>query len=181
MALMTVCLSGCFGKAEPQPIIVGHVSTLSCPGSAAGEHAVRGIRLALEELDRDLSKGPARPVVVRHTDAHGDMEAFASEAVRLVAINHAVALLGGNTAAEVEKLAKGEVPVIAPAGLRARAMGDLVVLSGLAPAFQGQALARYVAQEFSAGAAAVLVDEWHVVCLQVIRPQSPMTMRLVFG
>jgi uncharacterized repeat protein (TIGR03803 family) len=23
--------------------------------------------------------------------------------------------------------------------------------------------------------------EWHVVCLQVIRPQSPMTMRLVFG
>jgi branched-chain amino acid transport system substrate-binding protein len=150
---------GCFGKAEPQPIIIGHVSTLSGPGSAPGEHAVRGIRLALEELERDPGKGPGRPIVVRHTDAHDDLEAFASEAVRLVAINHAVALLGGSSPAEVERLEKGEVPLVAPVGLRTRAMGELVFLTGLTPAFQGQVLGRFAAQDLTASSAAVLVDE----------------------
>ena len=159
VTLLAVSLSGCFGKAEPQPIIIGHVSTLSGPGSAPGEHAVRGIRLALEELERDPGKGPGRPVIVRHTDAHGDLEAFASEAVRLVAINHAVALLGGSSPAEVERLEKGEVPLVAPVGLRTRAMGDLVFLTGLTPAFQGQVLARYAAQDLTASTAAVMVDE----------------------
>ena len=154
-----LALTGCFGKAEPQPIIIGHVSTLSGPGRVPGEHAARGIRLAVEEWERDPGKGPGRPVVVRHADAHGEREAFASEAVRLVAINRVVALLGGDTPAEVERLQKAEVPVVAPEGMRTRAMGDLVFLTGLAPTFQGQTLARFAAQDLAATSAAVLADE----------------------
>jgi branched-chain amino acid transport system substrate-binding protein len=156
---VALLLPGCLGKAEPQPIVIGHISTLSGPGSAAGQHAMRGIRLALEELDRDPAKGPGRPVVVRHTDAHGELEAFASEAVRLVAINRAVALLGGHSAAEVERLEKAEVPVISPQGLHTRGMGDLVFLSGLSPVFQGQVLARFAAQDLKATTAGVIADE----------------------
>jgi branched-chain amino acid transport system substrate-binding protein len=152
-------LTGCFGKAEPPPIVIGHVSTLSGPGSAAGEHAVRGIGLALEELQRDPPGGAGRPIVVRHTDAHGELEAFASEAVRLVAINRVVALLGGYSPAEVERLEKGEVPILAPTGLRTRAMGSLVFLSGLSPLFQGQALARFAVQDLTAATASVIADE----------------------
>lgn len=156
---IVLALPGCFGKAEPQPIIIGHVSTLSGPGSAPGEHAVRGIRLALEELQRDPAKGVGRPVIVRHTDAHGELDAFASEAVRLVAINRVVALLGGRSAAEVERLEKGEVPVLCPASLHTRARGSLVFLSGLSAVFQGQVLARFAAQDLNAATAGVIADE----------------------
>jgi len=160
---MLLALIGCFGKAEPQPVVIGHVSTLNGPG----DRAARGIRLAVEEVERDPSKGPGRPIVVRHTDARGVLEAFESEGVRLVAVNRAVALLGGTSAAEVERLERAQVPVVAPAGMHARALGELAFLTGLSPGFQGQVLARFAAQDRAATTAAVLADERREDALQL--------------
>jgi branched-chain amino acid transport system substrate-binding protein len=151
-------LSGCFGKAEPPPIVLGHVATLSGPDRGPGEHALRGIRLAVDEVARDADKGPGRPILVRHTDTRGELEAFESEAVRLVAINNARVLLGGTMAGEVERLQRGGVPVVSPTGMHTRTMGDVVFLTGLAPVTEGQILAQFAGQERAARTAAVLVD-----------------------
>jgi len=163
----SLALAGCFGKGETPTVVIGHVSTLSGSGRGPGEHATRGIRLAVEEVERDPAKGPGRAILVRHTDTRGELDAFESEAVRLVAVNRVVALLGGANAAEVERLERAQVPVVAPAGLHTRAMGELVFLTGLSPAFEGQVLARFAAQDRAASTAAVLADERREEALQV--------------
>jgi branched-chain amino acid transport system substrate-binding protein len=154
-----LALTGCLGKAEPLPVVLGHVSTLSGPEAGAGERAARAIRLAVEEVNRDAERTGSRRVEVRHTDTRGDLAAFESEAVRLVTINRAVALLGGASAEEVERLERAHVPVVAPDGVRTRAMGELVFLTGLSPGFQGEVLARFAAQDLAATTAVVLADE----------------------
>jgi branched-chain amino acid transport system substrate-binding protein len=152
---IALVLSGCFAKADLPPVVIGHVSKLSGPG----EHAMRGIRVAVEEANRDPDKGLGRPVVVRHTDTRGELAAFESEAVRLVAVNRAVALLGGTTPEEVERLERSRVPVVSRDGMRTRAMSDLVFFTGLSPEFRGQVLARFAAQDLKATTAAVFANE----------------------
>src|SRR5262245_4389120 len=90
-------LAGCSNTPVPAPIYLGHVATLSGTDKMAGEQASLGIRLALDELNKETGK---RPVQVRHTDTQGKLEAFEAEAVRLVALNRVVGLLGGTTPQE---------------------------------------------------------------------------------
>jgi branched-chain amino acid transport system substrate-binding protein len=125
---------------------VGHVSSLKGPEREAGERASRGIRLAVKQINKDASEILGRPVEVRHTDTRGEPDAFESEAVRLVNVNKAVALLGGQSAQEVKLLDKAHVPVLSPSGFRTRAFSDMVFLTGLSPSDQGRALAQFAAQ-----------------------------------
>src|SRR5262249_3811960 len=143
----------------PPPIVVGHVALQSGPDRDAGEHASRGITLAVKEFNKG-AEAPERPVVVPHTDTRGQPEAFEAEAVRLVNVNKAVALLGGTSAAEVEALDKARVPVVTPSGLRTSKMSDVVFLVGLSPAAQGKALARFAAEELpEAPGVVILADD----------------------
>jgi branched-chain amino acid transport system substrate-binding protein len=152
-------LSGCLGRAAPPPIWCGHVATLSGADKEAGESATRGIRLAVEDINKDPDQGFGRPIKVIHSDAHGSLEAFEAEAVRLVAINRVSFLVGGNTAEEVERLDRARVPVLTPSGYQSRALSDAVYFTGLAPATHGKTLARFAAQELDAGSVLVLQDE----------------------
>jgi branched-chain amino acid transport system substrate-binding protein len=149
--------TGCSGTAAPPPVFVGHVvSHLDRDG---GESAARGIRLAVMEANKDPDKGAGRTVKVIHTDTLGKLEAFEAEGVRLVAVNRAVALLGGTTVEEVERLELARVPVVAPCGALPPSGGDLVFCTGLAPTRRGTVLARFAADELKAVSAAVVVDE----------------------
>jgi branched-chain amino acid transport system substrate-binding protein len=144
-------LAGCGGRGGPPPIYLGHVD-----GNGQAE---RGIRLAVVEQKRQAEQDGSAPVIVRHTDTRGKLEAFEAEAVRLVAVNNVKALLGGTTTAEVARLDRAQVPLVAFSGFRARGMSDLVFFTGLAPEFQGKVLARFALKELKAARAAVLVDE----------------------
>lgn len=159
-SLVLTVLSGCGSQSGPPPIYVGQVATLSGPDRHAGEQAARGIRLAVQEQTALAEKDKLRPIHVRHTDTRGKLEAFEGEAIRLVTVNRVVALLGGDTPAEVVRLDKAHVPLLSPSGLRTRDMSDMVFLTGLSPAFQGATLARFVANELKpAGSVVVVVDE----------------------
>src|SRR5205807_2300498 len=70
-----------------------------------------------------------------------------------------VALLGGRTVAEAERLDRGGVPLLTPVGRRSRAMTEYAFCTGLTPAFRGRALARFAAEELKAQRVAVLADE----------------------
>jgi branched-chain amino acid transport system substrate-binding protein len=150
--------TGCGGGSGPAPIHVGHVATLSGPNNEGGEQAVRGIRLAVEEQNEAARQNNTRPVIVHHPDTQGNLNAFESQAVRLVTINHAVALLGGTSAAEVVRLDKAQVPIVT-SGQRTRGLSERVFFTGLSSAFQGQVLAQFALQDLHASKLAVLVDE----------------------
>jgi ABC-type branched-subunit amino acid transport system substrate-binding protein len=133
------------------------VATLSGPDKRAGESAANGLRLAVEDINKDLDQGLGRPLKVVHSDAHGKLEAFEAEAVRLVAVNRVNFLFGGLTPDEVERLDRARVPVITPIGARTRAMGDTVYFTGIAPVQQGNVLAQFAALELGLRDVALLV------------------------
>lgn len=157
-------LGGCRGQATPPPLQLGHVATLSGPGKAAGEQAMLGIRLAVAEHNQDLDQGIGCPLEVRHTDAHGKLEAFEAEAVRLVSVSKVTALLGGSTVAEAARLERARAPLLTPLGLRSRGFSEQVFCTGLPPSFVGKILARYALQERQQTQATLLVDEQGEEC-----------------
>jgi branched-chain amino acid transport system substrate-binding protein len=160
LALTVVAgLSGCTGRGTPPPIWCGQVATLSGPDKEPGESASRGIRLAVEEFNKDLDQGPGRPLKVIHSDAHGKLEAFEAEAVRLVAINRVSFLLGGTTPEEVERLDRARVPVLTPSGYHSRNLSESVFFTGLPPATHGKVLAHFAATELKINNVLVLQDE----------------------
>jgi branched-chain amino acid transport system substrate-binding protein len=151
---------GCGTAPAPPPIYVGHVAVTSGPERAAGEEEALGIRLAIEELARaGHDKLAGRPVHVKHADAHGQPDAFESQAVRLVTVSKAVALIGGNSPEEVLRLDRARVPLVTPLGARPRGTGDLVFAVGIAPAAQARALARFAVQDKGVTTTALVVDE----------------------
>jgi len=61
---------------------------------------------------------PLRPVIVRHADDKGDLDAAEGQAVRLVTLNHALALLGGTSAPDVIRLDRAGSLLLSPIGQR---------------------------------------------------------------
>jgi branched-chain amino acid transport system substrate-binding protein len=160
--LVFLFLAGCAGPAPTDAVLVGHLAPFSGPDKEAGEHAKQGILLALEKANDDGGAG-GRKVAVLHVDTRGDPQALQPEAVRLISVNRAAALLGGADAAGAERLARAaqpyQVAVVTPSGLAATAAGDNLFPLGLTPASRGRILARFTRQELKpAGGVALVVD-----------------------
>src|SRR5262245_23093382 len=94
LLLLTLAAHGCGSASTPAPIIVGNIVDLSGPGKKVGERTQLGMRVALEEMNKDTS---LRPIVVRHADTLGKLDAYEAQAVRLITLSKAVALMGGLT------------------------------------------------------------------------------------
>jgi ABC-type branched-subunit amino acid transport system substrate-binding protein len=132
---------GC--NPAPAPIVIGHVAPFSGPEKDIAEQAANGIRLA---VDDHAAQKPVRPVVVRHADDKGDLEAAEGQAVRLVTLNHAFALLGGVDAAEAAKLDRAGSLLLTPIGQRGKSMSDFAIVTGLSPSQIGKTLAQSLSQ-----------------------------------
>lgn len=158
--LILVSACGCSGSPPPAPIYLGQIATTSGPGRAAGEQEVLGIRLAIEELTR-TGRGvvSGRPIVVKHSDARGHIEAFESQAVRMIAVSRVVALYGGNTLEEMLRLDQSRVPLVTPLGFRPKGLSELVFSVGMAVTDQAQALAQFAVDEKDVKSLGIIVDE----------------------
>ena len=160
--LVIVCClllsAGCSGHVDPAPIWGGQVATLSGPDKRQGEAASRGIRLAVEEFNKDLSKLSGRALKIIHSDAHGSPAAFEAEAVRLVSINRVSFLLGGATIAEVERLDRAGVPLITPLGPPERRTNENTFWTGIGANQHGKILAQFVAENLAFSAIATIHD-----------------------
>jgi branched-chain amino acid transport system substrate-binding protein len=160
-ALLSLGVAGCNTNSAPAPIVIGHVSD-KARVDKAGDQAELGIRLALSNLNKAdaLTEALAgRPVQVRHTDAHGDLDAFESQAVRLDTVNRCLAILGGNSAKEVAALDHVKVPILTFYGMPVSGASNQVFYLGMSPVRQGEALARVVADEPKTKKVVIIVDE----------------------
>src|SRR5579862_2268645 len=154
----SVLAVGCAGRSTPSPIVLGHVATLNGPDKQAGEAAARGIRLAVEEINKDSEKALGRPVAVIHSNARGS-DAFEAEAVRLVAINRVWALLGGTSPDEVKRLDRAHAPLLTPLGSKVRNVSDGVFYTGLAPEQHGKVVAQFAALDLGVPQLLIVQDE----------------------
>lgn len=148
LLVTTFLLSGCSSRVPTEPISIALLAPLSGPEKTAGQHARQGVTLAVEEVNREENRIAGRKVEVRFVDTHGEAEALQTNAVRLVTLNKVAALLGGSDVAEADRLARAAqpygVPVITPAGLPPGGALDNLFSTGVAPAYQGKALAQFV-------------------------------------
>jgi branched-chain amino acid transport system substrate-binding protein len=157
--LAPLLLAGCNHSTPTDPIIVGHLAPLSEP---AGQRAQRGIILAVEEANADGEKVNGRRVEVVHVDDRGAPSAAGDEAVRLIAVNRAVALLGGATSERAEQIARASlsygVPLVTPSPLPSPLAADTAFSTCPPPARQGKVLGRFAADELKVRRVAVLLD-----------------------
>jgi branched-chain amino acid transport system substrate-binding protein len=167
LCVVGLCLAGCSARGTSDPIVVGHVGPLSGPEKTRGEHARHGIDLAIEETNQDDHRIAGRTVIVRHADSAGHAEAAQSQTVRLLTIDKAVALLGNSDPAELDHVIRAAqpygVPIITPGTLPPASVNDYVFSATVGSADQGQALARFAAEELTPAGITVLSDSRSVV------------------
>ncbi|HEX5269909.1 MAG TPA: ABC transporter substrate-binding protein [Gemmataceae bacterium] len=157
--LAPLLLAGCTHPAATDAIVVGHLAPL---GEPAGERAQRGIALAVEEANAAGDKVNGRRVEVVHVDDKGGPSAAGDEAVRLIAVNRAVALLGGFRAERAEPIGRAAqpygVPLVTPSPLPSPLAADTAFSTCPPPSHQGRVLARFAADELKVKHVAVLLD-----------------------
>ena len=106
--LAVLVAAGC-AKSAPDPHVLGHVAPRTGPDQAAGLRQGEAVALAVNEVNVNEALWiDKRPVSVVHGDTGPDLDGFAFQATRLLAVNRVVALIGGTNAAELEKL----IPVV---------------------------------------------------------------------
>jgi branched-chain amino acid transport system substrate-binding protein len=162
-------LAGCSRRSKEEPLWVGHVAPLSGPDRAAGEQQRRGIRLALDEMDKEQGIG-GRQLAVVHADSRGKVEQARHEAVRLATLNKVLALMGGQDQATAEQLALAlvsyAVPLLTPSLFSSSTLDGIFSLE-VSPSFRGESLARFAAEQLKGRRAAVLIDESNPACAAV--------------
>jgi branched-chain amino acid transport system substrate-binding protein len=154
--------TGCSSKAEKEPILVGHIAPFSGSQKILGEHARQGIILAVEDCNQEDRRIAGQKVAVLHADSRGNAETLQAEADRLITVNKIMGLLALTTAEDSERLARS----LEPSGIALVVCNPVVSTSNdsplsvsLAPAQQGQALARFAqGEDLKAKQVAVLVD-----------------------
>src|SRR4051794_22376128 len=93
IALAAALATGCVQRPATTPIRIGHLAAFSGPERTRGDHARRGIQLAVSAAMAEDQKVAGRALVVHHADHAGDADVFQAEAVRLLAITQVSALI----------------------------------------------------------------------------------------
>jgi branched-chain amino acid transport system substrate-binding protein len=109
-AFLAALLAGCNRTGQGEPIFIGHLASLQNSEKASFEHARQGMSLAIEELGRPQGKAAGRQIIVLHVNADEDLEQLQASAVRLLTVNRAVALIGGQDTTQVERLTRAAQP-----------------------------------------------------------------------
>jgi branched-chain amino acid transport system substrate-binding protein len=154
LGVLFLGLAGCGGTRSAPPIVIGHAAPRTGPQRELGLHAEEAIRLAIEDVKAGEPLLPGRAVEVRHADSEGSAETAQNIAVRLVSVNHAVALIGSADPGAAERLCRigqqYKVPVLTAVWLPVAVLGTHGFGIGPTPAEQGKALGRFAAQHLKA-------------------------------
>jgi branched-chain amino acid transport system substrate-binding protein len=163
LLLLLLLPLGCAPRRTAEPIVVGHLASLSGPDRAVGEHAKQGIDLAVADVNQEANRINNRTVNVVQVDTAGGKEAAQAQTVRLITINHPVALLGGTTSSQLEEISRAAepygLPLVSPASLPGPPAGDRLFPTAVLPAYQGQVLGRFSRDVLKPSGVLVLADD----------------------
>jgi ABC-type branched-subunit amino acid transport system substrate-binding protein len=152
-------VAGC-DRRPTEPTVFGHPVALTGAGREEGLACLRGVQLAVEEVNADPALQIAgKKVAVIHADTASKPENVGQQAVRLVVVNRAVGLIGGVTGAESRSLAEAAqlygVPLIGASGY---AGGKSAFSLGASPAERVRAIDTVLGNKPDAPGLLILVD-----------------------
>jgi branched-chain amino acid transport system substrate-binding protein len=164
-AFMLVCLvsAGCGRGANPRPILIGDFAPSRGPEKVVGDHARQGIRLAMEETAEKNFLVGGRPVQVLHPAYPADEPPnLQPEAVRLMTVEQASALLGGLDLTQVQVLGRAGQPygaaLVTPVELPPERLVENVFSVNVGLDFEAHVLAQFVRHELQADKTAIVGD-----------------------
>ena len=155
---------GCSRVAQPpDPHIIGHVAPRSGPDQAAGLRSAEAVALAVGDINvNEALRIDGRPVSVVHGDTGPDLDGFAHQGTRLLAVNRVTALIGATNAAELEKLIPAiqahQIVLVSPSGGTADNASRLAFYVGIDPKERGRILGKFAAEERMWTDVAVVTD-----------------------
>jgi len=170
-------LAGCSGRSSPDPVVIGHIESRSGADRLEGDQSRHALLLGVE-ANKEIV--PGRKLQVLHVDGQTKPNQAHAEAIRLLTVNKAGALIADCDAASAMRIAEAanehQVAVVTPASLvRLNGLNNLFSL-GVTAEFQGSVLGRYADEELKAKKAVVLVDTSDPLCVAIaeaIRDQWP--------
>ncbi len=170
LPLAVLALAGCpkqEAPAGPQPILFGHVGSMTGNEATFGDSTDKGIRLAVDEQNkRGGVKG--RPLAVKTLDDQGKPEEAAVAATRLLTEDKATVLLGEVASSRSLAMAPiadlDKVPMVSPSSTNPRVTKDGAVTRPYVfrvcfiDPFQGTVMAKYARDTMKVSKVAILRD-----------------------
>src|SRR5262245_34846968 len=94
---LTALLPGACSRYGPSDSHqIGHLAPRTGPDQAAGQRLIAAVAMVVDETNHDdANRIDNRPLTVVHADTGAEVDGFAFQATRLLAVNHVEALLGG--------------------------------------------------------------------------------------
>lgn len=163
-AVALAALFGCDRGGDPSTALrVGHVASLTGDTATFGQSADRGMRLAIQEINR-AGGVLGRALELLTEDDRSVTEEARTAAQKLLQRDRVIALLGevasSRSLAAAPEAQRARIPMITPASTNPRVteVGDYVFRACFTDPFQGAVMARFAAQELGAKRVAILFD-----------------------
>jgi branched-chain amino acid transport system substrate-binding protein len=163
--LVVACLSaaGCGRGSSPRPILIGHFAPASGPDKVLGDHARQAIRLAMEEITQEKFAINGRPVEVLHpVYAVDDPSRLQPVAIRVLTVDQASALLGGQDLEQVHLLSRLAEPhstvLVTPVELPGERPAENGYSVNVGLDFEAKALSQFARRELKAERIAILSE-----------------------
>jgi branched-chain amino acid transport system substrate-binding protein len=155
--------SGMTSAAATGPIVIGEVGSMTGTEATFGTSSDRGIQLAVTETN-GAGGIKGRQIQVIALDDEGKPEEAATAATRLIASEHAVALLGEVASTRslfmAPKAQAAKVPMVSPSSTNPKVtkVGDYIFRACFIDPFQGYVMAKFVHDNLKLNKAAILKD-----------------------
>ena len=155
--------SGMVGAAATGPIIIGEVGSMTGNEATFGTSSDKGIQLAVSEANA-AGGVKNRKIEVRVLDDEGKPEQAATATTKLIASDHATAILGEVASSRSKFMAPkaqaAKVPMITPSSTNPEvtAIGDYIFRACFIDPFQGYVMAKFTRENLKLGKIAILRD-----------------------
>ncbi|MFA6955167.1 MAG: ABC transporter substrate-binding protein [Thermoanaerobaculia bacterium] len=169
IAASSILLFGCppkeatGGAAGSNEIVIGHLASMTGGQATFGQQTDQGIRLALEEINA-AGGVKGRKIRVITEDTQSKQEEAATAVSKLISRDNVTAILGeiasSNSLAAGPIAQQNKIPMISPGSTNPAVTekGDYIFRICFIDPYQGEALAKYVANDMKLTRAAILRD-----------------------
>jgi len=155
--------SGMVGATATGPIIIGEVGSMTGNEATFGTSSDKGIQLAVSEANA-AGGVKGRKIEVHVLDDEGKPEQAATATTKLIASDHATAILGEVASSRSKFMAPkaqaAKVPMITPSSTNPEVteIGDYIFRACFIDPFQGYVMAKFTRENLKLGKVAILRD-----------------------